>query len=171
MPFVGREAELAQLVGVVAGCRESGRGRAIVIRGDAGIGKTRLVEEFTRIAAANGFKVHRGLVLDFGVGEGRDAIRTVVQSLLNIPSGSNEETRQTSADATIADGILAPERRIFLNDLLDLAQSQEELAIYDAMTNATRNEGKRTVVAELLRTLCRNSRSPLSLRIFIGPGR
>ena len=163
MPFVGREAELAQLVGVVAGCRESGRGRAIVIRGDAGIGKTRLVEEFTRIAAAHGFKVHRGLVLDFGVGEGRDAIRTVVQSLLNIPSGSNEETRRASADATIADGILAPERRIFLNDLLDLAQSQEELAIYDAMTNATRNEGKRTVVAELLRTL--SAKQPVAVVI------
>ena len=103
MPFVGREAELAQLAGVVEGCRESGRGRAIVIRGEAGIGKTRLVEEFTRIAAANGFKVHRGLVLDFGVGEGRDAIRAVVQSLLNIPSGSNEETRQAAADATIAE--------------------------------------------------------------------
>ena len=47
-------------------------------------------------------------------------------------------------------GILAPERRIFLNDLLDLAQSQEELAIYDAMTNATRNEGKRTVIADIV---------------------
>lgn len=93
MPFVGREAEVAQLVGMVEGCRQSGRGRAIVIRGQAGIGKTRLVEEFSRIAAANGFKVHRGLVLDFGVGEGRDAIRAVVQSLLNIPSGSSEETR------------------------------------------------------------------------------
>ena len=88
MPFVGREAELAQLAGIVETCRESGRGRAVVIRGEAGIGKTRLVEEFTRIAAANGFKVHRGLVLDFGVGEGRDAIRAVVQSLLDIPSGS-----------------------------------------------------------------------------------
>ena len=60
MPFVGREAELAQLVGVVAGCLESGRGRAIVIRGEAGIGKTRLVEEFTRIAAANGFQGAQG---------------------------------------------------------------------------------------------------------------
>jgi class 3 adenylate cyclase/tetratricopeptide (TPR) repeat protein len=153
MPFVGREAEVAQLVGLVEGCRQSGRGRAIVIRGDAGIGKTRLVEEFTRIAAANGFNVHRGLVLDFGVGEGRDAVRAVVQSLLNIPSGSSEETRQASADSTVARGILASERRIFLNDLLDLAQSQEELAMYDAMTNATRNEGKRAVVADLLRTL------------------
>ena len=99
---------------------ESGRGRAIVIRGEAGIGKTRLVEEFTRIAAANGFKVHRGLVLDFGVGEGRDAIRSVVQSLLDIPSGSDAATRQAAANAAIGSGLVTAERRIFLNDLLTL---------------------------------------------------
>jgi class 3 adenylate cyclase/tetratricopeptide (TPR) repeat protein len=153
MSFVGREAELAQLAGIVETCLESGRGRAVVMRGEAGIGKTRLLEEFTRIAAANGFKVHKGLVLDFGVGEGRDAIRAVVQSLLDIPAGSDAATRQAAAHAAIGSGLVAPEQRIFLNDLLNLAQSQEEHAIYDAMSNATRNEGKRTVIAEILLTL------------------
>ncbi len=161
--FVGREAELAQLAGIVETCLRSGRGRAVVIRGEAGIGKTRLVEEFTRIAAANGFKVHRGLVLDFGVGEGRDAIRAVVQSLLEIPSGSDAATRQAAANAAIGGGLLAPERRIFLNDLLDLAQSQEERGIYDAMANATRNEGKRAVVAEILRSL--SAKQPVAVVI------
>jgi class 3 adenylate cyclase/tetratricopeptide (TPR) repeat protein len=163
IPFVGREAELAQLVGVVDDCRQSGRGRAIVIRGEAGLGKTRLVEEFTRMAEANGFEVHRGLVLDFGVGEGRDAIRAVVQSLLDIASGSSEDTRQAAAKSAIANGTLAPERRIFLNDLLDLPQPQEELAIYDAMTNATRNEGKRAVVADLLRAI--SAKQPIAVVI------
>jgi class 3 adenylate cyclase/tetratricopeptide (TPR) repeat protein len=149
--YVGREAELAQLAGVIEACRASGSGRAIVVRGEAGIGKTRLVEEFTRIATANGFKVHRSLVLDFGVGEGRDAIRSVVQSLLAVPAGSDKAIRQAAADAAIAKGLLAPERRMFLNDLLNLPQTLEDHAIYDAMTNAIRNEGKRTTLAELLR--------------------
>jgi class 3 adenylate cyclase/tetratricopeptide (TPR) repeat protein len=161
--FVGREAELAQLAGIVETCLRSGRGRAVVIRGEAGIGKTRLVEEFTRIAAASGFKVHRGLVLDFGVGEGRDAIRAVVQSLLEIPSGSDAATRQAAANAAIGGGLLASERRIFLNDLLDLAQSQEERGIYDAMANATRNEGKRAVVADILRSL--SAKQPVAVVI------
>lgn len=153
MSFVGREAELAQLSGIVDRCRESGRGSAVVLRGEAGIGKTRLVEELTRLATANGFKTHRGLVLDFGAGEGRDAIRAVVQSLLDIPAGSDRASRQAAASAIMNAGLVGPERRIFLNDLLALAQSQDERAVYDAMTNATRNEGKRTVLAELLQAL------------------
>ena len=151
MSFVGREVELAQLAGIIETCRESGRGRALVMRGEAGIGKTRLVEEFTRIAIANGFKVHRGLVLDFGVGEGRDAVRAVIQSLLDIPSGSDAATRQTAADEAINGRTLAQDRSVFLHDLLDLPQSQEGRAVYDAMTNTTRNEGKRAVFADLLR--------------------
>ncbi len=163
MSFVGREAELAQLAGIVETSLESGRGRAIVIRGEAGIGKTRLVEEFSRIAAANGFKVHRGLVLDFGVGEGRDAIRSVVQSLLDIPSGSHPAMRQEAADAAVGSGLVTAERRVFLNDLLNLAQSQEERAIYDAMSNATRNEGKRAALAEILLTI--SARQPVAIVI------
>lgn len=153
MSFVGREAELTQLSGIVERCQESGRGSAVVLRGEAGIGKTRLVEELTRLAIAKGFKTHRGLVLDFGAGEGRDAIRAIVQSLLDIPAGSDRATRQAAATATMDGGLVAPERRIFLNDLLALAQSQDERAVYDAMTNATRNEGKRTVLSELLQAI------------------
>lgn len=151
--FVGREAELAQLSGILDRCRTSGRGCVAVLRGEAGIGKTRLVEELCRIAAGCDFAIHRGLVLDFGAGEGRDAIRSVVESLVGVQAGSEQPTRQLVADATIRDGLLAPERRVFLNDLLSLPQSPEERAVYDAMTNATRNDGKRAVVAELLRAL------------------
>ena len=163
MSFVGREAELSQLADIVETCGESGRGHAVVVRGEAGIGKTRLLEEFTRIAAAHGFKVHRGLVLDFGVGEGRDAIRAVVQSLLGIPSGSDGARRQAAANAAIDSGILASDRRVFLNDLLDLPQSQEGYAIYDAMSNATRNEGKRSVLADILRAL--TAKQPIAVVI------
>lgn len=151
--LVGRDVELAQLSGILERCQDSGRGCAAVLRGEAGIGKTRLVEELTRIATNSGFKTHRGLVLDFGAGEGRDAIRTVLQSLLGIPAGSDRPTRLAVVDANVEDGFVTSERRIFLNDLLDLAQSPEERAVYDAMTNATRNDGKRAVVAELLKAL------------------
>jgi class 3 adenylate cyclase/tetratricopeptide (TPR) repeat protein len=150
-PFVGREAELAQLSAIIDRCRDGRRGAAVVLRGEAGIGKTRLVEELTSLAVDRGFRIQRGLVLDFGAGEGRDAIRSIVQGLLGIAVGSDRAARQAAVDAVISSGRLAAGRRVFLNDLLALSPSPEERAVYDAMTNAARNDGKRTVLAELLR--------------------
>ncbi len=45
-PFVGRRSELRQFEGALEACLETGSGLAIHVRGEAGIGKTRLVEEF-----------------------------------------------------------------------------------------------------------------------------
>ena len=157
--FVGRRAELAQFAGVMEACRASGLGQAIVVRGEAGIGKTRLVDQFTMTAVDQGFAMHRGLVLDFGSGEGRDAISSVVASLLGIQLGGDKESLEAAVEAAIREGLLAVEQRIFLADLLNLAQSREDRAIYDAMTNAVRNEGKQTVVGDLVRRL--SARRPI----------
>ena len=150
--FVGRHAELAQFSSMVESCRSANSGQTIIVRGEAGIGKTRLVEEFSRIAAEKGFATHKSLVLDFGVGKGQDAIRLVVRSLLGIISGGGKSARQAAAESAIAEGLLVAEQRPFLNDLLDLSQANEERAIFEAMSNTTRNEGKRAVVSELIRT-------------------
>ena len=149
--FVGRRAELAQFSGAAEACRVNRAGQAIVLRGEAGMGKTRLVEEFARLAIDQGYASHRGLVLDFGVGKGQDAIRSVVRSLLGIAPGGGKALRLAAADAAIGDGVIEADRRVFLNDLLDLVQPLEDRAMYDAMDNATRNDGKRAVVADLIR--------------------
>jgi class 3 adenylate cyclase/tetratricopeptide (TPR) repeat protein len=51
-PLVGRERELGRL-GVSLQLAREGRGRTIAVVGDAGIGKSRLVEEFLRTPAAS----------------------------------------------------------------------------------------------------------------------
>src|SRR5262245_31798835 len=48
--FVGRQAELAMLAGALHEA-EAGRGGLVTVVGEAGIGKTRTVEEFVRRAA------------------------------------------------------------------------------------------------------------------------
>ena len=45
--FVGRRDELAQLASAGAEVAGSGRGQLLVIAGDAGVGKSALVREFT----------------------------------------------------------------------------------------------------------------------------
>ena len=105
--FVGRQTELRQFTGAVEVCAESGRGQSIYVRGEAGIGKTRLIEEFRASAEGAGFACHTGLVLDFGVGKGQDAIRSVVRSLLDIPAGSGKAVRATTAEKAVARGLVS----------------------------------------------------------------
>ncbi len=149
-PFVGRRADLNQFRGVLEACIEEGHGQTFYVRGEPGIGKTRLVEEFAVIAAAKGVSSHRGLVLPFGVRKGQDAIRSLVRSLLGIAVESSKAERERTAGIALDDGRLGPDQAVFLNDLLDLPQPTELRALYDAMDNTTRNEGKRAVVSTLV---------------------
>jgi class 3 adenylate cyclase/tetratricopeptide (TPR) repeat protein len=149
-PFVGRRAELGALETALAACRSSGRGQVLHIRGEAGIGKSRLVEEFQRGARACGFACHTGLVLDFGAGTGRDAVRALVRSILGLGVGSGELAAARAAADALAAGLVAAEDAVFLNDLLDLPQPAELRAVYDAMDGAARNGGKRRVAARLV---------------------
>jgi DNA-binding SARP family transcriptional activator len=57
--FVGRERELAALADAL-GDVLSGNGRLVVVGGEPGIGKSRLVEELSRSAASNGAEIHWG---------------------------------------------------------------------------------------------------------------
>ena len=162
-PFFGRRAEVHQFCGLLDACVEEGEGQALYIRGEPGIGKTRLVEEFAKIATERGLAAHRGLVLPFGVGKGQDAIRSVVRSLLGIPVTSGKALRRQAADRVLDEGMLGSDQAVFLNDLLDLPQSTELHALYDAMDNATRNEGKQAVACALLTASA--SRQPVFVAI------
>ena len=152
-PIVGRKSELAQFRGLLETCVDSGHGQTVLVRGEAGIGKTRLVEEMTRLARENGFVDHKALVLDFGAGKGQEAIPSLVRSLLGVAQGSGKRSRETALNQAEADGIVNHENRVFLNDLLDLIQPSELRTVYDAMDQQGRKEGKRTSVAEILTRL------------------
>ena len=152
--FIGRQAESAQFIGALESCRVSRHGQAILVRGEAGMGKSRLVEEFEDNAETRGFACHKGLIFDFGVGEGHDAIRTLVSSLLAVPTGSDDPAREARAAEVLADGLCAPGQQVFLNDLLNLPQPAELQGLYDAMDVATRNQGKHTLLAGLIQGVC-----------------
>ena len=153
--FVGRVAELEQFRGIVNACLGRRSGQVVYVRGEAGIGKTRIVEEMRRFAEAAGFATHRGLVLDFGVRKGQDPIRALLLSLLGLQPSSEFALRQAAAERFAAEGIVAPERLAFFRDLLDLPQTGEWRALYDAMDNTARNRGKRELGAVLAANACR----------------
>ena len=151
--FVGRRTELAQFNGVLQACSDTGTGQAIFLRGEAGLGKTRLVEEFEANAERQGFACHKSFVLDFGMGKGQNAVSTFVSSLLAIPTRGDIPTREAAAERALADGLYDPDQRVFLSDLLDLPQPVELRGLYDAMDNATRSQGRQELVAGLIQRL------------------
>ncbi|MEU7253045.1 AAA family ATPase, partial [Streptomyces sp. NPDC045251] len=64
-PLVGREDELARLTGVLERAR-AGEAHAVLIAGDAGVGKTRTLDEVAGRAAAAGTTVLTGHCVDLG---------------------------------------------------------------------------------------------------------
>ncbi len=162
-PFVGRRAELAQFHGLLEVCLESGHGQTVFVRGEAGIGKTRFVEEMALLAQDRGFVLHKALVLDFGTGKGQEAIPALIRGFLNIAPGCGKGERELALDQAEHEGIAIPEQRVYLNDLLDLSQPLELRTLYDAMDVEARNQGKRAAVADMLGRLA--AREPIFIII------
>jgi DNA-binding CsgD family transcriptional regulator len=63
--LIGRKAELEELAGAL-GVHGGGSQRAVLLAGDAGVGKTRLLTELRDVAFAEGWQVVAGHCLDFG---------------------------------------------------------------------------------------------------------
>jgi DNA-binding CsgD family transcriptional regulator/tetratricopeptide (TPR) repeat protein len=85
-PFVGRRDELAALNAVLAGASAEARGGTVILGGEAGIGKTTLIDEFTRGARAMGARILAGACMDFGGGglpfaPFVEVLRTLVRSV------------------------------------------------------------------------------------------
>jgi class 3 adenylate cyclase/tetratricopeptide (TPR) repeat protein len=154
-PFVGRRAELRQFASVLRACSDDGVGQMVVLRGEAGIGKTRLSEEFERMAGEAGFATHRGLVLDFGAETGRDAIRSIFRDLLGIGPRPRADELQRASQQAVANGIVGEELEVHLNDLLDAPQPDKLRAFYDAMDVERRLQGRAAAMGEILASAVR----------------
>ncbi|MEV0176121.1 AAA family ATPase [Streptomyces sp. NPDC050803] len=64
-PLVGREEELVRLTGVLERAR-GGEARAVLVAGDAGVGKTRVLDEVAVLADREGMTVLTGHCVDLG---------------------------------------------------------------------------------------------------------
>jgi tetratricopeptide (TPR) repeat protein len=127
---------LRQLDGMLDSVRETGAGGAILIRGDPGIGKSRLVEELVRRAATRGCSCHVGRVLDFGVGVQQEALPVVMAGLFGLPPNASADERRSALDGIR--GALAEEHEAMLRDLLGVEQPPELRRLVDAMDNSAR---------------------------------
>lgn len=98
-PFAGREAEFALIARALDEARE-GRGAAILVSGEAGIGKSRLCEEAAAEARDAGFMCVTGRCDEIGAGPALDPFVEVLEALARAqPPGELEERLGAAADA------------------------------------------------------------------------
>ncbi|HSO07016.1 MAG TPA: AAA family ATPase, partial [Pelomicrobium sp.] len=156
-PIVGREAELQLLEQVLVRCR-GGAGQAVLVRGEAGIGKSRLAAELAACARGPGFRVVTAQVLDFG---GRtDPAPELVRGLLEPARG--ESDADAIARAT-AEGRLGADQQPFAFDLLDLPVPEPLRPAFEAMDNAARAAGREALLPALAAAAAENA--PLLLLV------
>lgn len=153
--FVGRQAELMMLAGVAGDCLKSGHGRVVVIRGEAGIGKSRLAERFVALAREHGMDALRALVLDFGVSSADEPLRVLVRALLGVDAAAGIDARRAAIDGALADGRIDEDDVPFAFDLLDLPHPAAQASALAAMDAAARQRGVQRFVASLI---CRRSK-------------
>jgi DNA-binding SARP family transcriptional activator len=147
--LVGRRTELAQFGASLQACRDSGNGLTLHLRGDPGIGKTRLVEAFVELAQQHGFDCHTGLVLDFGAGAERDPLRSLLMGLLGLRAAEPGALPAAGADA-VASGRIDAACMPHLLNLLHCPLPRPLRADFDAMDDVTRQRGEREVLDSLL---------------------
>lgn len=114
-PLVGRTYELSQLVAALELCLRARRGRTFIVRGEPGIGKTRLVHHMRAQARALGFATHARGFVDFG---GTGADQEPVSALIREWLDASDRGATEAVEAMVATGAIANDDAPLLLDAL-----------------------------------------------------
>jgi len=102
-PVIGRDAELGLLVGRVLEVGDRALPRAVLITGDAGVGKTRVAQELSRfVGELPGARVLWGRCAPYGEGRDLAGIAEMVRTACGISEGDDAETARERVARTVA---------------------------------------------------------------------
>ncbi len=109
LPMVGRESELA-LVADRLDRVLSGHGQIVAITADAGMGKSRLVAESSRLASERGLRVYSGECQSYGVNDSYHVWEGIWRAFfrLDIAETLDEQIRLLESYVAAIDGALVP---------------------------------------------------------------
>src|SRR6188768_96260 len=153
-PLVGRNEELAAFADTLHSAAGA-HGAVLHVRGEPGVGKTRLLAEMKERAKSLGFACHTGLVFDFGTARGQDAIRSLARSLLGVGVEASVAEREQQL-ATFQE-LVTDEQLSCAYDLLELPQSAALRGRYEAMSEQMRATVRSDVVAGLFERTSRST--------------
>jgi hypothetical protein len=84
MRFAGRDAERGQLLRLVERVQSERTAMTAALIGEAGIGKTRLLDEMATTASQRGWSVQRGRYVDFGLPRRAQGLHAIASGLLGL---------------------------------------------------------------------------------------
>ena len=97
--MVGRRVELMQFRAIMDSTTSFACAHAICLSGVAGIGKSRLLNEFSNLATAEGVAVHLCGMLDFGDHQTHQLIPQLSCALLGLPKDASEQKNNLALQA------------------------------------------------------------------------
>lgn len=146
--LIGRDIELRQLKALLEAAVTYQAGHIVYIRGVAGIGKTRLSQEFTDMAQQHMLACHTGAVLDFGDQGKAGWLGQLICSLLRLAPESGELEQQLAARLQALR--LPADYAMFYRPWIGLPQTAEHAPVFAAMDHSTRNQRQREALHTLL---------------------
>jgi class 3 adenylate cyclase/tetratricopeptide (TPR) repeat protein len=102
-PFLGRDAELGLLVGRFHDTVDARRPYAVLVTGEAGVGKTRIAQEVSRrVGELPGVRVLWGRCAPYGEGRDLAAVSEMVRTACGIEPTDDVETARARVARTVA---------------------------------------------------------------------
>ena len=153
LPVVGRDAELARLSAVLVEAA-AGRGGVVMVTGEAGIGKTRLMEEVTERAGHQGMTAIAGRCFDTDWAPPYGALAEAVGAL--VADCDPDELRADLGSGAAPLGQLVPDIRRVLPDLPEpgpVQPDEERFRLLDAAAQLLVARSQRTPVVVCLEDL------------------
>jgi DNA-binding SARP family transcriptional activator/class 3 adenylate cyclase len=163
LPFAGRQAELSLMSTLLERCIASRRGRTIVTRGEAGIGKTRLLGSLMDAARARGVACHRVQVLDFGQVKARRPLAALFASLLGVSADAGPAERGRAVIEAIESGRLPADSVLQASSLVGAPLSADLASIERNVDPQALEHGRMAIVRRLIESAC--EQAPLLLVI------
>jgi DNA-binding SARP family transcriptional activator len=147
--LAGRRAELALLETLFERVIASSRGRAVVVRGEAGIGKSSLIEAFADVARTRA-TVTVASVLDFGQPIGDRPVPSIAAQLLDVAPGAEAGARRAGLQRAIDTGVLEHTDELMAADLLAIESTGPSASLVAAVDATTRERERSRILRQLL---------------------
>lgn len=161
--MVGRKRELQQARFLIDSVLADGLGSLLILQGEAGIGKTRLLHEIVAEAHAKGFECHVGEIFDFGHIDRNDTETALLSRLLDLPVSSGADLLRDALLRVEGMNELEPAQICALYEAFDSPMPARLEAFFRSLDIAVRQQHRRTLLAQICQQ--RALRTPLLIAV------